>query len=116
MSDLKPISKPSKKSQPSIIHSSKQSVPTEFQLLNHTIEVGESPALEYANEYGSCFYQENKICLTTEKVPDSIRHHSFCHELVHFLFHYAGRDDLAGDEQLVDLIGGLLAQYEATKR
>lgn len=91
-------------------------MPSEFQLLSHTIEVGSSPALDYANEYGSAIYHKNIICLGEEDVPPSVRHHSFCHELVHFLFHYAGRDDLAQDETLVDTIGGLLAQYEVTKR
>lgn len=92
------------------------SVPSEFQLLNHHIEVGTSPALEYADEYGTAMYHKNIICLSAEELPDSVRHHAFCHELVHFLFHYAGRDDLAEDETLVDTLGGLLAQYEATKR
>ena len=72
--------------------------------------------LEYADEYGSCVYHRNQILLTTEDIPDAVRHHTFCHELVHFLFHYAGRDDLAGDETLVDVVGGLLAQYEKTKQ
>jgi Zn-dependent peptidase ImmA (M78 family) len=91
-------------------------IPSEFELLNHTINVEEDHALEYADEYGSSHYHKNEIKLTTEDVPDSVRHHTFCHELVHFLFHYAGRSDLASDEQLVDTIGGLLAQYEKTRR
>lgn len=92
-------------------------MPTSFELLNHTIEVGYSPALDYAGEYGSAHYAQNTICLgVDEKISPTVVHHTFCHELVHFLFHYAGRDDLAEDEILVDTIGGLLAQYEATKR
>ena len=98
------------------IDNSKRSVPSSFELLSHTIEVGYSPALDYAGEYGSSIYHTNKICLGQEPVPDSVLHHTFCHELVHFLLHYAGRDDLAEDEVLVDNLGGLLAQYEATKR
>lgn len=35
---------------------------------------------------------------------------TFCHELTHALFTYAGRQDLSDDESLVDKIGELLAQ------
>lgn len=98
-------------------NSFEHSVPSEFQLLNHTIKVGTSPALDYAGEHGSAIYAENTICLgTNTKVDPSVMHHTFCHELIHFLFHYAGREDLADDEALVDILGGLLAQYESTKR
>ena len=111
------MSEPLNESRKSITNSSRHSVPTSFELLNHTVEVGYSSSLDYAGEYGSAHYAQNKICLgTDDKVSPTVVHHTFCHELVHFLFHYAGRDDLAEDEVLVDTIGGLLAQYEATKR
>jgi hypothetical protein len=91
-------------------------VPSKFNLYNHTIRVKENPALINDNQYGVSIYPSNEIYLYTKDLGDSLAHHTFCHELVHFLLVYAGRDDLAGDETLVDTLGGLLAQYEATKR
>ena len=115
--NLRAMSDQSNVSRKNTISSSRPNVPQTFELLNHTIEVGYSPALDYAGEYGSAHYAQNQICLgTDDKISPTVYHHTFCHELVHFLFHYAGRDDLAEDEVLVDTVGGLLAQYESTKR
>ena len=100
----------------STTNNSKRSVPTSFKLLNHTIRVKENPAHPDTDKYGVAEYPKNEIRLYTQEEGDSIAHHTFCHELVHFLFYYAGRQDLAEDEVLVDVLGGLLAQYEATKR
>ena len=60
--------------------------------------------------------ERNEITLYTHNLAASVVEHTFYHELAHCLLYYAGRDDLSKDEQLVDIIGGLLAQYEATKR
>jgi len=91
-------------------------VPTRFNLLNHTIRVKENPARHDTGATGVVEYLLNEIRLYTDGCTDSVVEHAFYHELVHFLFYYAGRCDLAEDEQLVDTIGGLLAQFEATKR
>lgn len=92
-------------------------MPTEFNLYNHTVRVKENPAHDHDSEaYGVADYKANEIRLYVDRVDPSIVEHTFYHELIHFLLHYAGRDDLAGDETLVDTLGGLLAQYEATKR
>ena len=96
--------------------SSKQSVPKQFQLLGHTIKVKENPALISDDKYGVALYPNNEIHLFTGELGDSVVNHTFYHELVHFLFYYAGRQDLADDEVLVDVLGGLLAQFETTKR
>lgn len=81
------------------------------------MRVKKSPApITDMDKYGVAEYPINEIRLYTVGLPNSVEHHTFCHELVHFLLHYAGRDDLADDETLVDTLGGLLAQYEATKR
>ena len=111
--DSRTISRSSKQSRKSTTNSL---VPSAFELLNHTVRVKENPAPTDADKYGVADYAENKIRIYTQGVADSVAHHTFCHELVHFLLHYAGRDDLADDEVLVDTLGGLLAQYEATKR
>lgn len=114
--DLKATSKPSKKSPQSTTNSSKRSVPTEFELLSHTIRVKKNPKPTDCDKSGVAEYLTNEIRLYTEESSESSVHHTFCHELVHFLFYYAGRSDLADDETLVDTVGGLLAQYEVTKR
>ena len=86
-----------------------------FNLLNHTISVKCYPITPDADNYGVADYAKNEIRLYTQGVDPSVIDHTFYHELVHFLLHYAGRDDLSEDETLVDTVGGLLAQYEATK-
>lgn len=91
-------------------------MPTSFKLLNHTIRVKENPTPTDTGKYGVAEYPKNEIRLYTDGCDDSVVAHTFYHELVHFLFYMAGRHDLADDETLVDILGGLLAQYEATKR
>ena len=116
MHDSSRIYGPSKPSPKRTTSSSKQRVPSSFKLLGHSIRVKENPAPINDDVYGVALYPKNEIHLFTGELSDSVAHHTFCHELVHFLLHYAGRADLAEDENLVDLLGGLLAQYEATKR
>ena len=116
MYDSRATLKPLNKSPKHTTNSSKPRVPRKFKLLSHTIRVKENPAPINDDVYGVALYPKNEIHLFTGELSDSVAQHTFCHELVHFLFHYAGREDLAEDESLVDLIGGLLAQYEATKR
>lgn len=91
-------------------------MPTSFELYNHHVRVKEYPAAPDQDAYGVADYKQNEIRLYTDGVDSSLVNHSYHHEVVHFLLHYAGRDDLASDETLVDTLGGLLAQYEATKR
>ena len=87
-----------------------------FQLLNHTIEVKDFDIAPDADNYGIADYAKNEIRLYTDGVNPSVVDHTFYHELVHFLLHYAGRDDLNEDETLVDTMGGLLAQYMDTRQ
>lgn len=91
-------------------------MPSEFQLYNHRVRVKEYPAAPDQDAYGVADYKQNEIRLYTDGVDSSLVYHTYHHEVVHFLLHYAGRGDLASDETLVDTLGGLLAQYEATKR
>lgn len=103
-------------SQANTISSSKHNVPSRFTLLDHDINVVEFPELPDIGRYGDSDYGQSEIRLYTHECVSSVVRHTFYHELMHFLLHYAGRDDLAEDEVLVDTLGGLLAQYEATKR
>ena len=114
--DLKPTSKPLKRSQPNTISSSKPNVPTSFKLFNHNIKVKENATDLPFDRSGDVSMSSNVITLYTHECEASVVEHIFYHELVHLLLYYAGRDDLSKDEVLVDILGGLLAQYEATKR
>lgn len=114
--DSKPTLKLSKQSPLRTTSNSKHSVPTSFQLFNHTIRVQEIPDLPEMGKYGDSDYALNLIRLFTDGCASSVIEHTFYHELAHFLLHYAGRGDLAEDEVLVDTLGALLAQYEVTKR
>jgi hypothetical protein len=49
-------------------------------------------------------------------VPPEILEHSRWHEQVHYMLRLMGRMDLYEDEDFVDTLAGLLAQYEATKK
>lgn len=90
-------------------------IPNQFNLYNHEINVEYCPQPTDVDASGIADYRKNKIRLYTyDQCQDSIEH-TFYHELVHFLLYYAGRPDLAEDETLVDVLGGLLAQYTHTK-
>lgn len=113
-SSSKSTSSSSRKSQENTTNSS---VPSAFELYNHTIRVIKKPApAKKDDEYGHANFETNEIILKTGKLPQSVEEHTYYHELVHFLLLYAGRPDLTKDEVLVDTLGGLLAQYIATKR
>lgn len=91
-------------------------MPTSFELYNHNICVKEYPEPTDSDKGGVCDFASNEIRLYTHECGPSVVSHTFHHELVHLLLYYAGRSDLSDDETLVDTLGGLLAQYEATKR
>ena len=97
-------------------NSSKPRVPKRFELFNHTIRVKQNPSRLPLDCSGEALYNKNEINIYTYDTDPAVLEHVFYHELVHFLLHYAGRQDLSDDEILVDTLGGLLAQYEATKR
>ncbi len=85
-------------------------IPTEFEALSHTIKVVEYPRIPDVGKYGDWDHSNNEIRLFTKGVCDSVIIHTYYHELIHCLFDLAGRSDLSGDETLVDIMGGLLAQ------
>ena len=90
-------------------------IPNQFRLLNHEINVQYHPANTDVDAHGVSEYPRDAIRLYTYGANGDTIEHTFYHELVHFLLYYAGRPDLAEDESLVDVLGGLLAQYMQTK-
>lgn len=89
-------------------------IPSEFKCLNHTIRIKNVPGLSGMDRTGDWDPDINEIRVFTEGVCADMVIHSFYHEVVHCLLERAGRTELSQDEQLVDLLGGLLAQYHQT--
>ena len=100
-------------------------IPSEFNLLGHTIHVIIDNIYCHKNECTGRFIEwENKIIIadryktpkTWRKYEQSIVEHAFYHELIHCILYYTGHGDLYLNEQLVDAIGGLLQQFNTSKK
>jgi hypothetical protein len=94
-------------------------IPKQFELLNRTVTVEYDPKLLYReNLVGEARYRECKIILqsNTDEHPisDDDLFHNFMHELIHFVLLSAGEKEMTKNEELVDLISGLLAQFFKT--
>jgi hypothetical protein len=98
-------------------------VPKTVQLLGHTITVRivskrDWEALEdkyddMEDTVGFWIADDNLIVL--QRQPRSKLWHTYCHELMHAILHYAN-SHLTHDESFVDLTGALLAQALETAR
>ena len=75
-------------------------------VIDHTRDVG---------KFGDADFSMNLIRLFVSGVCKDVILHTYWHEVVHFILHYAGRPDLTDDETLVDVLGGLLAQVTSVK-
>lgn len=94
-------------------------IPKAFYLLGHRIEVVTDGKLTHNDDaLGLFISRENKIALmpSTKElpIPQSTMEQVFCHELVHALFFYAEKPKLFVNEELVNLLGGLLHQALTT--
>ena len=92
-------------------------IPAEFKLLNRTWNVipMDDATFRGSDAHGLCTAQQAEIQVYMESEPEDFVQHTYFHELVHALLETAGRDDLSKDEAFVDLLGGLLHQYSASK-
>ena len=94
-------------------------IPRSFSIMGHTITVEFDSAVHYCEDsLGWAKYREDKIVIQppNKGVPlteDQLMH-GFFHELVHFVFFYAGEDGddppLHRRERLVERVAGLLHQ------
>lgn len=92
-------------------------VPLEFKLLNRSYSVEHmSEELHRGAEAYGMHWQDKARIEVYVGGPDEHCEHTFYHELFHALFEAAGKPDLSKDEELVDVLGGLLHQYMTTKR
>jgi hypothetical protein len=67
------------------------------------------PASEWKHEDWAYWeYDSMTILVCNGKL--SVAYNHFCHELSHCLCELIGRDDLSGDENFINMLGGLLAQ------
>lgn len=96
-----------------------------FRLMGHLIKVNYVKRIiapDGSHPYGICYVEQNKIEIAThspsagDKLPDDFLSHTFHHELAHMLMALMNRHDLFADENFVDGLGGLLAQYDSTKK
>lgn len=94
-------------------------IPKSFKMHGHKIEVVHDPQLLHKNDNrGEASYRESKIrlqpCTGDNPIPDSHIEESFCHELIHLLFHHAGYSKDRSDESKVWRLGLLLHQALST--
>lgn len=85
-------------------------IPTKFQILGHTVKTSFAELPE-----GVLGYWDNEaktVQLSTEllKHAPSVLEQIFMHELSHCVLFHMGEDELAENEQFVDLMGELLFQ------
>lgn len=94
-------------------------IPTSFKLYGQTIQVkfakdilGKDDLVGYAE------FRTNTIYLapSTDVYPRSQEQieQTFCHELLHFILHFAGEDKLRKNEKFVDVLAYLLHQVLTT--
>jgi hypothetical protein len=75
-----------------------------------------------SNPYGICYVERNLIQVCTKSpstnhdLPEEFVNHTFYHELSHFLMALMSKNELFQDETFIDGLGGLLAQFNQTKR
>ena len=84
-------------------------IPESFQLLGHTIKVIIEDTTD-VGKFGDADFNLNIIRLFPAGTVRDVIRHTYFHEVVHFLLHYSGHPELAEDEVLVDVLGGLIAQ------
>jgi|2_EtaG_2_1085320.scaffolds.fasta_scaffold00581_6 hypothetical protein len=90
-------------------------IPKKLHLLGHEITVEYCNSLLHEEDkQGQARFRENKI-LILPSTPDYPRIRSdievtFCHELIHWVLMFLGRDDLNSDELFVSQFSQLLHQ------
>lgn len=94
-------------------------IPKRFMLHGQVINVVEDKMLSsQQGNRGECRYDYNEIriqpALEGAPMPDSKIAQAFCHELIHMIFYHAELNELAKDEEAVNLVSELLQQALAT--
>lgn len=96
-----------------------RSIPSEFEMMGHTIEVQMSETLvEDTGAYGISHFTKNLIVLQTptREVSMSFIVQTFFHEVAHFIMFYMGEHKLNDNEKFIDVLGNCIYQVMRTKR
>lgn len=91
-------------------------IPTSFELGGQTINISLKEGLSKSDAHGLSHYDSCEIWFDKDLKPNDLKAITFYHELMHFVFHTLGRDDLKDNEGLVDSVGNLLWQAHKTMR
>ena len=93
-------------------------IPRSFQLLGRTYTVRVDPTVMQKSRWGEISFREGIITLYPEGSDISVNRemveNTFYHELINAILTACGREDLSSDENLVEILGGLLHQFEKT--
>lgn len=96
-----------------------------FKLMGHKFTVKYVKRIETSDgshPYGIYYPEKNLIEIAThsnddnQKFPQDFIDHTFYHELSHALMLLVNKPVLFHDEDFIDLLGGLLAQFQGTKK
>ena len=94
-------------------------IPTKFSLLGRTYSVrwattSELKTKDWNGDDGFHSHEKAEIVIRP-KLNIEYAEHVFLHEVVHALFEMTGKDKLSEDEELMDLMSGLLHQFLTSK-
>lgn len=95
-------------------------IPKSFDLLGNTISIFIREDIETEGAVGLSTFLENRIdirvrCHGKDVHRDQVRH-TFFHELGHFLMMTMNDQERNESEGWIDMLGGLMHQYDKTKR
>jgi predicted SprT family Zn-dependent metalloprotease len=96
-------------------------IPKTFELMGQTISVKfVSELLQESDTLGQASYRTGEIKILenspTYKVTKEKQMQIFLHELMHWIFYKLNKEDLCKDEDLVDMVAGLLLQTLKTMK
>lgn len=90
-------------------------IPSSFSVLGRTIQVRweEHPNSDDCGKWDS---DRSEIVLYGTGRAKDLMWHTFWHEVSHVIFDLAGQKKLSENEELVDLVGGMLHQITQTMK
>ena len=89
-------------------------IPKRYKLMGHTINVHVVPEARWKQKDCVGLYEPHRRrILVRGSVDDSLKQHTFCHELVHSILSTMDHK-LNDDEKFVDMFAGLLHQAWTT--
>ena len=96
--------------------SRKPKLATKFQLgaKNYTVELADQSTTNLGRSLSFLCKIEIQTTWEGREVPLDSRKQTLCHEVVHCIFDDIGRNDLAGDEALVQSFAALMHQFMET--